>query len=327
MTSLIATHGGTFHADEVFAVAVLATLFPDHRVIRTRDPREIAPADFVVDVGGTWDPLAGRFDHHQRGFEGTRSRVDAEGRTVPGEGYASAGLVWREYGGAYVRKVAQSQGHALDDAAAARIAQDVDSALVRYIDLVDTGADEVAPGVFGLSSQVSLLNTTWLEEAGLDGAAVARLQLERFHDATALVQRVLRRFVLRAIGQGLAADQVRRAQRLLDGRVLFLAEGGMPWTRVVVEEMPDVLLVLAPDSDGGRFQLRTVPAALGSFRSRMDLPEAWSGLRDEQLAAVTGVPDATFCHLNLFIAVARSQAGALRLAELALQAHGARAAD
>ena len=51
-TTLIATHSGSFHADDVFGVAVLAALSPDHRIVRTRDPQEIAPADFVVDVGG-----------------------------------------------------------------------------------------------------------------------------------------------------------------------------------------------------------------------------------------------------------------------------------
>ena len=75
---------------------------------------------------------------------------------------------------------------------------------------------------------------------------------------------------------------------------------------------------MTPDGEGGRWQLRTVPVQAGSFQARMDLPQAWAGLRDEQLAAVSGVPDAAFCHMNLFIAVARSREGALRLAELAL---------
>ncbi len=52
---------------------------------------------------------------------------------------------------------------------------------------------------------------------------------------------------------------MRQAPRLLGGRVLHLSQGGMPWTRVVVEEMPEVLLVLYPDSDGQQYQLKTVP--------------------------------------------------------------------
>jgi uncharacterized UPF0160 family protein len=55
-----------------------------------------------------------------------------------------------------------------------------------------------------------------------------------------------------------------------------------------------------------------------SFKARKDLPKSWSGLRDQELAAVTGVADSVFCHLNLFIGGARSLDGAVRLAELAL---------
>ena len=190
--------------------------------------------------------------------------------------------------------------------------------------MVDTGASQVAPGAFGLSSQVAALNSTWLEEQPLDIGGRAALQLERFQEAMALVQRFLHRLVLRRIGERLAADRVRHAERLLDGRVLHLG-AGMPWTQVVVQEMPDVLFVLYPEEDegGARYVLRTVPAEAGSFASRLDLPAAWAGLRDQALAAASGVADARFCHTNRFIAVAGSLAGAQRMAELALAAPAA----
>ncbi|MEJ5990619.1 MYG1 family protein [Ramlibacter sp. PS3R-8] len=311
MTRSIVTHSGSFHADDVFGVAVLAALHPDHSLTRTRDTAAIAQADFAVDVGGEWDAARGRFDHHQRGFEGARPG---------GEGYASAGLVWREFGTAYVRQVATGLNATLAPAAVEAIAADLDASLVRYLDMVDTGVAMVAPGVFGLSSHVAALNSTWLEDQGLSVDQQGALQLERFREAMALVQRFLQRLVLRRVGQELAADRVRAAPRLLDGRVLHLAEGGMPWTRVVLDEMPDVLFVLYPERDdqGGRYVLRTVPVKAESFEARRDLPRAWAGLRDAQLVQASGVFDALFCHTNVFIAVARSFEGALKLAELAL---------
>lgn len=57
----------------------------------------------------------------------------------------------------------------------------------------------------------------------------------------------------------------------------------------------------------------------GSYARRRDLPAAWAGLEGEALAAVTGVPDAVFCHRARFMAVAGSRVGALRMAELALE--------
>jgi uncharacterized UPF0160 family protein len=93
----------------------------------------------------------------------------------------------------------------------------------------------------------------------------------------------------------------------------------MPWTRLVVEEMPEVLFVIYPDSDGKQYQLKTVPVEPDSFVSRMDLPKSWAGLRDHDLAAVSGVEDSVFCHTNLFIGGARSLDGAIRMAALALE--------
>ena len=71
-TPTIATHSGTFHADDVFGVGILMGVFPSHTLVRTRKQELIDAADFAVDVGGTWDATKGRFDHHQRGFDGAR---------------------------------------------------------------------------------------------------------------------------------------------------------------------------------------------------------------------------------------------------------------
>jgi uncharacterized UPF0160 family protein len=317
-TKTIATHNGSFHADDVFGVGVLMGVFPNHNLLRTRQQALIDSADFAVDVGGAWDAARGRFDHHQRGFTGARPARLVDGVEAAGVGYASAGLVWSAHGSAYVRALAAQSGWPLDDAAVADITSSLDQSLVQYLDIVDTGQGDVAAGIFGLSALVAQLNTNWMEEQGLDNAAKADLQLQRFVEAVAIVRKFLDRAIIKSISQVRSRDIVRQAPRLLDGRVLHLTEGGMPWTRVVVDEMPEVLFVIYPDSDGAQYQLKTVPVQNGSFVSRKDLPQAWSGLREQELAAVTGVPDSVFCHLNLFIAGARSLEGTIALAGLAL---------
>ena len=321
-TTTIATHNGTFHADDVFGVGVLMGIFPAHTLVRTRNNEHIAAADFAVDVGGLWDAATGRFDHHQRGFDGARPSRVVDGASLPGVGYASAGLVWTAHGSAYVQALAQTLGFAPDAQALDDITASIDNSLVQYLDMVDTGQGDVAPGLFGLSSLIAQLNTNWMDEQGLDLNTKAALQESRFREAIAIMRRFLDGAIVKKISQIRSADTVRRAPRLLDGRVLHLQEGGMPWSRVVIDEMPEVLLVVYPDSDGSQYQIKTVPTEVGSFDTRMDLPKAWSGLRDQELAAVTGVADSVFCHLNLFIGGARSLEGALRLAALALQDAG-----
>lgn len=319
-TTTIATHSGSFHADDVFGVGILMGVFPSHTLIRTRKQELIDAADFAVDVGGSWDAATGRFDHHQRGFDGARPAQPADGgqEATPGVGYASAGLVWAAHGGAYVRAWASKHGESLSDEAVGEVVRSLDHSLVQYLDIVDTGQGDVAPGLFGLSSLIAQLNTHWMEEKGLDATTKAQLQETRFREAIAITRKFVDHAISKKVGQIRSVDTVRSAPRLLGGRVLHLTEGGMPWTRVVVDEMPEVMFVIYPDSDGDQYQVKTVPVEAGSFTARLDLPKSWAGLRDQELAAVTGVPDSVFCHLNLFIGGARSLEGAVRLAELAL---------
>jgi uncharacterized UPF0160 family protein len=90
----------------------------------------------------------------------------------------------------------------------------------------------------------------------------------------------------------------------------------------VRKEMPKVLFVISHNLAEQRFMIHTVPVSPESFDARADLPEAWAGLRDAELAAVTGVPDAGFCHNGRFIAAAKSFEGVLAMAKLALQEVG-----
>ena len=85
----IVTHSGSFHQDELFAVAALKMIYPDAEIIRTRDPKIIVSGDIVVDIGGISDPEKNRFDHHQDGGAGKRHN---------GMPYASFGLVWKKFG-------------------------------------------------------------------------------------------------------------------------------------------------------------------------------------------------------------------------------------
>ena len=56
-----------------------------------------------------------------------------------------------------------------------------------------------------------------------------------------------------------------------------------------------------------------------SFENRKNLPKSWAGLRDEKLQKISGVSDAIFCHRGLFLAVAKSKEGAIKLAQIAIE--------
>lgn len=308
----IATHSGSFHADDVFGCAILCGCLHNfaYEVVRTRDPEVITAATYAVDVGGIWDPAAGRFDHHQKGFEGARSS---------GVVYASAGLVWAQHGEQYLQML--DLDITFDEARL--IAKLVDDDLVQYLDMADTGAANVAPGFFGLSALISSYNLTGSDERAFraqpDGAQLAtESRLDSFTVAMKLVDQLLYNIVREKLDQLRGAELVRAATVCEQGRVLVMDVPGLSWIEVVCKEMPDVLFALYPDSSDQQWQVRTVPVEPHSFKARRDLPRAWAGLRDQALADATGVADAVFCHNGVFIAGAQTKEGAMKLAALAL---------
>ena len=78
----IYTHGGTFHADEAFASAMIRVLNPNCKILRVfKVPEEVTESDIVVDIG------FGHYDHHQS--DGVPCRPDGGKR-------AACGLVWED---------------------------------------------------------------------------------------------------------------------------------------------------------------------------------------------------------------------------------------
>jgi uncharacterized UPF0160 family protein len=290
---LIATHDGSFHADEVFAIAALMLLGEPVEVLRTRDRDVLAGADLRVDVGFRYDPATGDFDHHQREFDGIRAN---------GIRYASFGLIWREFG---VRVC-----H--DDP---EVAEAVDASLVQGVDANDTGqqvTESLVDGVYPLTVNgvVGGFNGRW------DETLTPEQERLRFDEAVDLARGILAREVLSAASGQRSARIVHEAiAAAIDPRLIELPVNA-PWKQVLVPAAPDALFIVYPKRQG--FGLEAVPRELGSFENRRDLPEAWAGLEGADLVAATGVPDALFCHVKRFLVVASSHEGIEQLARLAL---------
>jgi uncharacterized UPF0160 family protein len=283
----IATHNGNFHADDVFSIAALKTIFPSFTLIRTRDLELISKADVVIDVGGEYDPATDRFDHHQRGGAGEREN---------GIPYSSFGLVWKKYG-------LEICGGNQD------IANSVDSGLVSTIDAIDCGYVKGVSEGISLSQTISMFNPTWQEESHFDTC---------FDEAVEFAARVLTRFIASASG-GISAKVIvaKAIADAEDPRVIVL-EQYTPWKRTVHALSEDALYMVYP-SNSGDWRIQTVPVEPGSFEDRKSLPKAWAGLSDKALQEVTSLDDAMFCHNGLFIAGSSSFESTMKMAAMALQ--------
>ena len=291
----VATHDGSFHADEVFALGALALLGGELEIVRTRDRDALAAADLRVDVGFSSDPRSGDFDHHQREGAGAREN---------GIRFASFGLVWGHYG----RRLCHGD---------ADVADAVDAVLVQGIDANDNGQTLARPLVEGVramtvSDAVAAMNALWDEELSPAG------ERERFDAAVAFAAGLIEREIASAAAGRRAVLVVQEATaRSRDPRLVEL-EHNVPWKPTVVRSSAEALFVIYPKTKG--WGLEAVPRELGSFENRLDLPAAWAGLDGPELAALTGVDDALFCHAQRFLAVARSREGIRALAAQALAA-------
>ena len=280
-------YNGNFHADDVFSVAALKCVIPSFKLIRTRDLEVIAQADIVLDVGGEYDPDAGRFDHHQRGGAGEREN---------GIPYSSFGLIWKKYG-------LEICGGDQD------VAISVDSGLVSNIDAVDCGHVEGVSKGISLSQTISMFNPTWQEESQFDAC---------FEEAVEFAHRILKRFIASATGGISAKVIVAKAIETAEDPRLIVLEQYTPWKRTVHALSEDALFMVYP-SDSGQWRIQAVPVEPGSFENKKSLPQSWAGLSNKELQEVTGIDDAMFCHNGLFIAGATSFEGTMKMAAMALE--------
>jgi len=289
----IITHDGNFHIDDVFAVAAIGLMLGEspYTIIRTRDAHTINAGDHVVDVGGVNDSECERFDHHQEG---------GAGEHMDGIPYSSFGLVWKKYG----TRLCGSR----------EVADDIEKRIVESIDAMDNGIDIWKP-VFNhaypylFRDVVFAFRPTWKEkdrsvdQAFLEVVDIARLVLHReIRMASDAIEG------RRKVEEAYAATSDKRIIVLLDR---------YPWEEVL-GNYPEPLYVVSPRRGNSGWSVNAVRDDFRSFTNRKDLPASWAAKSDEELVAITGVPDAIFCHAKQWMVSARSKEGAIALARLAL---------
>lgn len=292
------THSGTFHADEVFATAILQLRYGDDEgrtvpILRVRDTSCAAESDIVYDIGG------GPLDHHMKG---------GNGRRPDGIPYASAGLVWKAHGKALCP----------DDS----VWEEMDRTLFAPIDAADCGYGD---GRNQLSMAIDAFNPVWDDPKSGSPAYVNG----RFMLAVDFARGVVSRSLERALANHRALSAAREAAEtttdgvaVLDRYVPCAELFADPGTGIPRSE--DVLYVVFPSNRGG-WNWQAVPDAPGSFGMRNYCPAEWRGLRDEALQAACGIEGAAFCHASGFLGSCATREQAAAMARLAV-AQGSRKA-
>lgn len=289
----IVTHNKYFHPDDVFAVATLSIFIKDHfKILRTRNTVLIEEADYVVDVGGEYDEERNRFDHHQKSGAGTREN---------GIPYASFGLVWKKYG----KQICGS-----DD-----VSKIIEKKIVEPTDASDNGLGIIRPifdGVYPYSywDFIYSLNPTW-KEKDKDRDIL-------FVEAVEIAKKTILREIEIAKHFLEGREFVEKSYETAEDKRLIVLSRDYCW-KEIINKYKEPLFVIEPNFEEGNWRIITIRDDINSFKSRKNLPKSWGGKTSQELASETGVPDAIFCHKNLFIASAASKEGAIKMAKLAIE--------
>jgi uncharacterized UPF0160 family protein len=286
----IVTHSGHFHTDDLMAVSVLLLKFPGAEVKRSRDPKVIDEADIAVDVGQIYDVKKLRFDHHQASGAGLRAN---------GIPYASFGLVWQAFG--------EEIAGGLEEA------KIIDERLAMPIDAGDNGI-ELNAGHFDGIKEYSVGD--FFDTFSYGAETLEELD-KGFFTALPLAQDLLKKEIAAARYMVAGWGEVKRIYAESPDKRIIMLPRHLPWKRILI---PTETLYVVYPTPSGSWAATAVCKDIHTFETKKPFPMSWSGLSGEALQGVTGVKDAVFCHRNLFLAIAETQEGAKKLAEIALNA-------
>ncbi len=287
-TITVSTHDGFFHADDVFALAVVSLWTKKERkqikIIRSREKEIFEKAEMVVDIGRVYDVKTNHFDHHQVGGAGKRPN---------GIPYAAFGLMWKHFG----EKITSKEAAAL-----------VEKKLVMPIDAIDNGVNLSTPLIAGISDY-TIANAIWtlgeFDEGGGND--------ESFRRAVDIAGQILS-------GEVKKAEATIEGERVVEAEITAQKESAVlvlsiyyPWSRVVSRH-EKIMFVIFPDKGTSRWCIQAASDDDSFGNDRISFPREWRGLTDEALADKSGIATAVFCHRSGFFAVTKTREGAEEMA-------------
>ena len=272
----VGTHDGHFHADEITACSLLIVfelVHPD-QIIRTRDLNELALCEFVCDVGGIYDPKIKRFDHHQQEYQGSLS---------------SAGMVLE-----YLKN---------EEIITEDIYTYLNDTFVKGVDLHDNGLFSAEIGHLTFSQIIQTFNPIHHVHDSKP------YFLEALTFTINLIRRLMKKYEHIVLCREEITEGMKTQAKLL------VYERSMPWIDTFFSEggelHPAEFLIMP--SGENEWKLRGIPPSRDDLMAvRKKQPATWAGKKNEELASVTGIPEAIFCHKQRFISIWKTKEAALK---------------
>jgi len=124
--------------------------------------------------------------------------------------------------------------------------------------------------------------------------------------------------------RSIVEDAVKARTHVDPSGEILLLERFCPWKEhlsILEEEgrLGDTIKYVLFADTSGSWRVQCMSKSGSSFENRLSLPEAWRGLRDQELSNVSGIEDCIFVHMSGFIGGNKTQAGALAMARKSLR--------
>ncbi|OON99458.1 MAG: hypothetical protein ATN35_12440 [Epulopiscium sp. Nele67-Bin004] len=290
----MAVHNGSFHADDVFCVAMMQEIYSDLEVVRTRDEDILNSCDIVADVGN------GEFDHHS-----ADKKLREDG--IP---YCAFGLLWQRYGIDYI----DSYISLCPEAQVVAIQQKIAYDFISQFDTNDNGIDTV-------TSSVPVMTLSKVIDTYIPFNATSEQLDTAFFEAVEFAKKILAYVVNKEIN---FYDNLAKIENLLNmqdvqqKRYLVL-DKKVAWKNPLIQldTQGHVLFVVYEDTNGN-WMVQNVQKSSDTFEARKDLPASWAGLSGQALDKVANIEGCVFCHSARFLCGHKTKEGAIYLAELAV---------
>lgn len=280
----VITHSGEFHADDVFAVAIL-TFLKEIKITRTRDIGVPNDDTIIVDVGGKYDGKR-YFDHHQ-GLMITRKN---------GGNFASAGLIWMHYG----KEILEKNNLQFKN----EVFEVVDDELMSKIDAHDNGETESE-----ISKLIAEFNPNIVYELSSYDSC--------FIEAVMFARKIIANKIKTAESKYREYEEIKKEMEITKGNTVFLKKYYPNWCESILEidEKHKIDYCVYPYIDESVHIVCIPPDKKNRFLQRKAMPKEWAGLSGEELEQAIGIEGAIFCHLKQFFMAVNSLETAIKVIE------------
>lgn len=312
MNARIITHNGRFHADEIMATAMISTFANICEKIRTRDKEiifkyregeEPKVLNFVIDVGGKYNPDNLWFDHHQQEFNDTYN----EKSQIP---LSSCGLIYKHFKNEIWSSIV---GHNVSD----ELMDNFYFEFVLPLDANDNGVNQFPPETKTKFHQtLTLMN------------AIARLnnpdvndeekQMEFFNKSLELCKLFLAIYINHKYNKYFEMERdapcFLEELRSTEGEILCLTDSNLQNIPYLLKKYDTEGRIKFYICSNSNVEYRVCTVSKGNFVNKIDL------ISEGEAKAKIG-EGIKFVHKGKFLGVANDYGSALKLAQISLNKH------